>query len=196
MGLFLAGSRLSCALACARLPFARHLATLFASFTQANRNRLLSAGDFPARAARLQRAVLPLVHRAFDFALRLLSVLGHAHPSSRGYPRARNLSARVVNCPFTCLRKGCQKCAAEVKLGCGGEAMRAAIAAVILSVTITSVQAADLSTREVSRVQEAALVLKEIHGVPDKDIPQDLWDRAACVMVVPGLKKAAFIVGG
>jgi lipid-binding SYLF domain-containing protein len=74
--------------------------------------------------------------------------------------------------------------------------MRAAIAAVVLSVTITSVQAADLSTREVSRVQEAAVVLKEIHGVPDKDIPQDLWDRAACVMVVPGLKKAAFIVGG
>jgi SH3 domain-containing YSC84-like protein 1 len=76
------------------------------------------------------------------------------------------------------------------------KAMRAAIAAVIVSAAITSVQAADLSTREASRVQEAAIVLKEIHGVPDKDIPQDLWDRAACVMVVPGLKKAAFIVGG
>jgi lipid-binding SYLF domain-containing protein len=32
--------------------------------------------------------------------------------------------------------------------------------------------------------------------VPDKDIPQDLWDKAQCVVVVPGLKKAAFIVGG
>ena len=40
------------------------------------------------------------------------------------------------------------------------------------------------------------MVLKEIHGVPDKDIPQDLWDRAACVIVVPGLKKAAFVIGG
>ena len=39
-------------------------------------------------------------------------------------------------------------------------------------------------------------MLSEIHGVPDKDIPQDLWDRAACVIVVPSLKKAAFIVGG
>ena len=45
-------------------------------------------------------------------------------------------------------------------------------------------------------MQEAATVLQEIHGVPDKDIPQDLWDQAACVMVVPGLKKAAFVVGG
>jgi lipid-binding SYLF domain-containing protein len=32
--------------------------------------------------------------------------------------------------------------------------------------------------------------------VPDKDIPQDLWNRAACVVVIPSLKKAAFIVGG
>jgi len=65
-----------------------------------------------------------------------------------------------------------------------------------MGLMVPSVQAADLSTREASRVQEAAIVLKEIHGVPDKDIPQDLWDRAACVLVVPGLKKAAFIVGG
>jgi lipid-binding SYLF domain-containing protein len=75
-------------------------------------------------------------------------------------------------------------------------AMRGAIAAIVLGLVIPSVQAADLSTSEASRVQEAATVLKEIHGVPDKDIPQELWDRAACVIVVPGLKKAAFIVGG
>ncbi len=45
-------------------------------------------------------------------------------------------------------------------------------------------------------MQEAATVLREIHGVPDKDIPQDLWEKAACVLVVPGLKKAALVVGG
>jgi len=66
----------------------------------------------------------------------------------------------------------------------------------VLGLAISSVQAADLSTKEASRIQEAATVLQEIHGVPDKDIPSDLWDRAACVMVVPGLKKAAFVVGG
>jgi lipid-binding SYLF domain-containing protein len=55
---------------------------------------------------------------------------------------------------------------------------------------------ADLSTAEKKRVADAAQVLKEIHAVPDKDIPQELWDKAACVLVVPGLKKAAFVFGG
>src|SRR4249920_2546836 len=75
-------------------------------------------------------------------------------------------------------------------------AMRAAIAAVVLGLSMPSVQAADLSSREANRIQEAATVLQEIHGVPDKSIPQDLWDRAACVLVVPSLKKGALIVGG
>jgi SH3 domain-containing YSC84-like protein 1 len=55
---------------------------------------------------------------------------------------------------------------------------------------------ADLSTKEANRIREAAAVLKEIHGAPDKDVPQELWDRAKCVIVVPGLKKAAFVIGG
>jgi lipid-binding SYLF domain-containing protein len=53
-----------------------------------------------------------------------------------------------------------------------------------------------LSAKESKRIQEAADVLKEIHAVPDKDIPADLWSKAECVLVVPGLKKAAFVVGG
>jgi SH3 domain-containing YSC84-like protein 1 len=59
-----------------------------------------------------------------------------------------------------------------------------------------SIQAADISVTETRRIQEAAQVLTEIHTVPDKDIPQDLWDRASCVIVVPSLKKAAFFIGG
>jgi lipid-binding SYLF domain-containing protein len=55
---------------------------------------------------------------------------------------------------------------------------------------------ADVSNTEAKRIDEAATVLREIHNVPDKDIPQDLWDKAQCVVVVPGLKKAAFVVGG
>ena len=69
------------------------------------------------------------------------------------------------------------------------------IIAIVLGLAVTA-QAADLSTKEASRVQEAATVLREIHGVPDRDIPQDLWEKAACVIVVPGLKKAALVVGG
>ncbi len=74
--------------------------------------------------------------------------------------------------------------------------MRAAIAAVVLGLSMPSVQAADLSAREANRIQEAATVLQEIQGVPDKSIPKDLWDRAACVLVVPSLKKGALIIGG
>jgi len=55
---------------------------------------------------------------------------------------------------------------------------------------------ADLSTAQTKRIQEAAAVLKEIHATPDKDVPKELWDRAKCVIVVPSLKKAAFVVGG
>jgi lipid-binding SYLF domain-containing protein len=66
----------------------------------------------------------------------------------------------------------------------------------VATVAATTIQAADISTREASRIQEAATVLKEIHSVPDKDVPDDLWQRAECVIVVPGLKKAAFVIGG
>jgi lipid-binding SYLF domain-containing protein len=60
----------------------------------------------------------------------------------------------------------------------------------------TATVAATLSATEAKRIQEAATVLREIHAVPDKDVPQDLWDKAQCVIVVPSLKKAAFIFGG
>jgi lipid-binding SYLF domain-containing protein len=74
--------------------------------------------------------------------------------------------------------------------------MRRLFVLIALVVTGAVAFAADLSTRETKRIQEAAAVLREIHSVPDKDIPQDLWDRARCVIVIPGLKKAAFVIGG
>jgi lipid-binding SYLF domain-containing protein len=46
------------------------------------------------------------------------------------------------------------------------------------------------------RLQEAASVLSEVMSTPEKSIPQDLLDRAHCIVIVPGLKKGAFIVGG
>jgi lipid-binding SYLF domain-containing protein len=69
--------------------------------------------------------------------------------------------------------------------------MRALIATLALAVAANSATAADLSTKEVSRVKEAATVLREIHAVPDKDVPQELWDKAECVIVVPGLTPTA-----
>jgi lipid-binding SYLF domain-containing protein len=49
---------------------------------------------------------------------------------------------------------------------------------------------------DAKRLSESATVLKEIHAAPDKDIPQELWEKAHCVAVIPSVKKAAFIVGG
>jgi lipid-binding SYLF domain-containing protein len=45
------------------------------------------------------------------------------------------------------------------------------------------------------RLQAAADSLKEVMDTPDKSIPQDLLSRAQCIVIVPGLKKGAFIVG-
>ena len=45
------------------------------------------------------------------------------------------------------------------------------------------------------RLNAAADVLSEIMGAPDKGIPQDLLDKAACAVIVPNVKKGAFIVG-
>src|ERR1700692_1806047 len=49
--------------------------------------------------------------------------------------------------------------------------------------------------KETERVKEAGVVMKEILNIPD-DIPQDLLDKAECVVVLPSVKKGAFGVGG
>ena len=74
--------------------------------------------------------------------------------------------------------------------------MHVLFTAALAAVLTVAVAAADLSTKATNRIREAAATLKEIHAVPDKDIPQDLWDKAECVLVVPSLKKAAFVFGG
>jgi lipid-binding SYLF domain-containing protein len=47
---------------------------------------------------------------------------------------------------------------------------------------------------ETSRLQESGEVLKEVLNIPE-DIPQDLLNKAECVIVFPSVKKAAFVVG-
>jgi len=45
------------------------------------------------------------------------------------------------------------------------------------------------------RLNSAASVLGEIMSTPDKAIPFDLMRRAQCIVVIPGLKEGAFVVG-
>lgn len=74
--------------------------------------------------------------------------------------------------------------------------MRRLIAALLLGALATVPMSAALSTSEAKRIEDAATVLRELHAAPDQDVPLDLWEKASCVMVVPSLKKAAFIFGG
>jgi lipid-binding SYLF domain-containing protein len=46
------------------------------------------------------------------------------------------------------------------------------------------------------RLAAAAEVFREVMSIGDKSIPQDLLEKAECAVIVPGLKKGAFIVGG
>lgn len=50
-------------------------------------------------------------------------------------------------------------------------------------------------TKEQSRLENSGEVMKEILNIPD-DIPQDLLDKAVCVIVMPSVLKAAFGFGG
>jgi len=59
---------------------------------------------------------------------------------------------------------------------------------------VTTTPAAD-NKKEVERVENSGTVIKEILDIPD-DIPQSLLDKSECVIVLPSVLKAAFIVGG
>src|ERR1700694_4560393 len=65
---------------------------------------------------------------------------------------------------------------------------------VVLPILSSLASAAD-SEKDEDRFENSGAVLKEILDVPD-DIPQDLLDKADCVVVFPSVLKAAFIVGG
>jgi len=64
---------------------------------------------------------------------------------------------------------------------------------VVLISTVSAFAAKD--EREEDRVKDAGVVLKEILNIPD-DIPQDLLDKAECLIILPSVKKGAFGIGG
>lgn len=64
--------------------------------------------------------------------------------------------------------------------------------ALVLTMYVT---AAFGATKHGQRLEDAATVLDEVMAAPDRGIPSELLNRASCVVVVPGLKKAAFMFG-
>jgi len=65
---------------------------------------------------------------------------------------------------------------------------------VATTLALTPLLAAD--NEPAKRLDEAAAVLSEIMAAPDKGIPQELIEKAHCIVIVPDLKTAAFVVGG
>jgi lipid-binding SYLF domain-containing protein len=68
--------------------------------------------------------------------------------------------------------------------------------ALLITLAAGSVALAKEKNKSAERLDDAASVISEIMDTPDKGIPQDLLDKAQCIVIVPGLKKGAFIVGG
>jgi lipid-binding SYLF domain-containing protein len=69
----------------------------------------------------------------------------------------------------------------------------------VASITVLLMAAsafAQLAKKDIEKLNDAATVLTEIRNAPDKGIPDSIWNKAHCVVVIPSLKKAGFIVGG
>ncbi len=65
----------------------------------------------------------------------------------------------------------------------------------VLAVASALAPAIFAATEADKRLDAAADLLTDMMGASDKGVPQDLMNRSQCVILVPGLKKAGFIVG-
>jgi lipid-binding SYLF domain-containing protein len=70
------------------------------------------------------------------------------------------------------------------------------VCVVLTAMLLIVLPAAAVDDKVADRLYEASKVVDELIKAPDSDIPKDLVKKATCVAVVPGLKKAAFGIGG
>jgi lipid-binding SYLF domain-containing protein len=68
------------------------------------------------------------------------------------------------------------------------------MALAISAIGLCSVSRAAEMDKTNERLDDAAELFNEIMGSPDKSIPQDLLNKSACIVLVPGLKKGGFVV--
>ena len=74
--------------------------------------------------------------------------------------------------------------------------MKKQVMSVLLTLVLIALPlSAAQDSKEAERLENCGVIMKEILDIPD-DIPQDLLDRAECVIVYPSVLKAAFVVGG
>ena len=68
--------------------------------------------------------------------------------------------------------------------------------ALVLGCTPLTAASEKEKTRNSERWTDASDLFTEIMGTPDRSITEDLLSNAHCIVIVPGLKKAAFGIGG
>src|SRR5437868_14334568 len=66
----------------------------------------------------------------------------------------------------------------------------------ILAATLAIVPLLAKDHDSVKRLAEASAVVSEVMATPDKGIPEEMLANAHCIVIVPGLKTAAFVFGG
>jgi SH3 domain-containing YSC84-like protein 1 len=74
--------------------------------------------------------------------------------------------------------------------------MKRILSAVCLAGILTVSAYADDMGKLTDRLANATATVQEIMGTPDKGIPQEIIADATCLAVIPGVKKAAFVIGG
>lgn len=73
--------------------------------------------------------------------------------------------------------------------------MKVVIGTFALTMLAASTILARSTTDAVNRIETANQVMQEIMAIKDKSIPDELLEKAHCIVIVPGLKKAGFVVG-
>src|SRR6267142_2425954 len=67
--------------------------------------------------------------------------------------------------------------------------------AMFLSLAVLCLALGAEDKKEADRLENCGTIIKEIMDIPD-NIPQDLIDKAECIIVYPSVVKAAFVIGG
>lgn len=74
--------------------------------------------------------------------------------------------------------------------------IRILMAALLLSVMVIPAFAESARQHNVDRIRSARFAFEDIMNAPDRGIPSELLGSAKCIAIIPGVKRAAFIIGG
>jgi lipid-binding SYLF domain-containing protein len=74
--------------------------------------------------------------------------------------------------------------------------MRSIPLTLTLAIGCAPLFAAGDKAKTAERLDDAATLFSEVMATPDRSIPQSLLDKSTCIVLVPGMKKGAFVIGG